>query len=127
MDINISVKVSNEFAEAADNLAAAISGATNSSPENIVSVNTEEVTQTADAPIQDVPPQAIPEQTVVHTRSKEYSLDELSKAAVSLMDMGRQQELLGLLSQFGVQSMPQLQPSQYGAFATALREKGAAI
>ena len=127
MDINISVKVSKEFAEAVEKLAAAISGATNSSPENIVSVNTEEVTQTADAPIQDALPQAMPSQTVVHTQSKEYSLDELSKAAVSLMDMGRQQELLGLLSQFGVQSMPQLQPSQYGAFATALREKGAAI
>ena len=127
MDINISVKVSKEFAEAVEKLAAAISGATNSSPENIVSVNTEEVTQTADAPIQDALPQAMPSQTVVHTQSKEYSLDELSKAAVSLMDMGRQKELLGLLSQFGVQSMPQLQPSQYGAFATALREKGAAI
>lgn len=127
MDINISVKVSKEFAEAVEKLAAAISGATNSSSENIVSVNTEEVTQTADASIQDALPQAMPSQTVVHTQSKEYSLDELSKAAVSLMDMGRQQELLGLLSQFGVQSMPQLQPSQYGAFATALREKGAAI
>ena len=43
------------------------------------------------------------------------------------MDSGRQNDLINLLAQFGVNSVPHLQPNQYGAFATALREMGAQI
>ena len=51
----------------------------------------------------------------------------LAKAAMLLLDSGKQNELLALLQQFGTNSIPALQPSQYGAFATALRGMGAQI
>ncbi len=56
-----------------------------------------------------------------------YTPDDLARAAMTLMDSGRQQELIGLLQNFGVSSLPDLRPDQYGAFATALRGMGAQI
>lgn len=76
----------------------------------------------AASPVPTVPvPQAVP------TSTRTYTPDELAKAAMQLMDSGRQNELLELLRQFGTNSIPALQPSQYGAFATALRGMGAQI
>lgn len=72
-----------------------------------------------------VAPVQIPQ--AVHTTSRTYTPDELAKAAMQLMDSGRQSDLIGLLSQFGVDSLPSLRPDQYGAFATALRGMGAQI
>jgi hypothetical protein len=43
------------------------------------------------------------------------------------MDAGKQPQLLALLQQFKVQGLSQLQPGQFGAFATALRGMGAKI
>jgi hypothetical protein len=43
------------------------------------------------------------------------------------MDNGKQSQLLALLKQFDVRSMSQLEPAQYGAFATALRGLGAKL
>jgi hypothetical protein len=37
------------------------------------------------------------------------------------------QQLLALLSKYGVQALTQLDPAQYGAFATELRALGAQI
>jgi hypothetical protein len=54
-------------------------------------------------------------------------MDDLTKAAVMLMDSGRQADLLNLLSQFGVEALPALPQEMYGAFATALRGLGAQI
>lgn len=68
-----------------------------------------------------------PPQAAVPTTTTGYTLDDLARAAMTLMDAGRQQELLGLLSQFGVDSLPALPQTQYGAFATALRGMGAQI
>ena len=56
-----------------------------------------------------------------------YTLDDLARAALPLMDAGKLNELQGLLGQFGVASMPELNPAQYGAFATGLRQMGAQI
>ncbi len=61
------------------------------------------------------------------TTAPSYTLDELAKAAMTLMDTGRQAELQGLLGAFGVEALPALPKEQYGAFATALRERGAQI
>lgn len=63
----------------------------------------------------------------VPTSTPSYTADDLAKAAISLMDAGRQNELIALLQQFGVTSVPNLQPAQYGAFATAIRGMGAQI
>lgn len=78
------------------------------------------------APAQSVTPVA-PVQPVVPTTSVTYTPDDLARAAFALMDSGRQQELIGLLQQFGVNAIPELKPEQFGAFATALRGMGAQI
>jgi hypothetical protein len=71
---------------------------------------------------------AIPPQTaLVQTSAPSYSMDDLTNAAVMLMDSGRQADLLNLLAQFGVEALPALPREQYGAFATALRGLGAQI
>ena len=65
--------------------------------------------------------------TVVPTNSQTYTLDELARAAMTLMDAGRQVDLQGLVRNFGVVALPALPKDRYGAFATALREMGAQI
>ena len=77
-------------------------------------------------PVQNTEPaQQIPAQ--VQTSAQSYTMDDLTKAAVMLMDSGRQADLLNLLAQFGVEALPALPQEQYGAFATALRGLGAQI
>lgn len=56
-----------------------------------------------------------------------YAMEDLARAASQLMDAGKQQDLLGLLSHFGVQALTQLPPERYGEFATALRQMGAKL
>lgn len=56
-----------------------------------------------------------------------YTIEQIQAACAPLMDAGKQAELVGLLAQFGVQSLPQLTADQFGAFATALRGLGAKI
>ena len=68
-----------------------------------------------------VAPAAVP------TSAPSYSLDDLARAAMTLMDVGRQGELQQLLQQFNVAALPMLPKEQYGAFATALRGMGAQI
>lgn len=63
----------------------------------------------------------------VSTTSVSYSLDDLSRAAMVLMDKGLQSQLQQLLSTYGVASLPELPKEQYGNFATALRGMGAQI
>lgn len=74
---------------------------------------------------QPAPQQPVSQQ--VPTSAATYTLDDLARAAMTLMDAGRQAELQQLLVTFGVEALPSLPPAQYGAFATALREKGAQI
>ena len=63
----------------------------------------------------------------VPTASASYTQDDLAKAAITLMDSGRQAELQQLLTGFGVASLPELPAARYGEFATALRTMGAPI
>lgn len=82
----------------------------------------------APAPVQTAPaPIPTASVTAVPTTPSSYTLDDLARAAMTLMDAGRQNELQGLLRQFGVDSLPALPPQQYGTFATALRGMGAQI
>lgn len=68
-----------------------------------------------------VPPVQVP------TTSREYTLDELAGAAMTLMDKGMQVQLQELLSGYGVEALPMLPEEQFGSFATALRGLGAQI
>ncbi len=56
-----------------------------------------------------------------------YTLDQISRAGAALVDAGKMEPLLGLLTKYDVQAITQLQPAQYGAFATELRALGAQI
>lgn len=73
--------------------------------------------------------QTVPVQSVAPTATPvapQYTLDQLGKAGAELMKT-RQQDVLNLLAQFGVQALTQLPREHYGAFATALRGLGANI
>jgi hypothetical protein len=93
-------------------------------------VPTVSMTPTAPAP-QTMPPvrtaQTTPVSTTVPTAAVTYTADDLARAAMTLMDSGRQIELINLLAQFGAASITELKPNQFGAFATALRGLGAQI
>ena len=56
-----------------------------------------------------------------------YTIDQISRAGAALVDAGKMEQLLQLLGRYGVQAVTQLQPEQYGAFATELRGLGAQI
>lgn len=85
---------------------------------------------TAPAPVTTQPAPAAnpaPQQTTVPTAAPTYQIADLARAAATLMDAGKQPQLLALLAQFGVQSLGQLKPEQFGQFATALRGLGAKL
>ena len=68
-----------------------------------------------------------PAPAVPVTGAPTYTLGQISRAGASLVDAGKMQQLLELLGRYGVQAVTQLQPEQYGAFATELRALGAQI
>ena len=80
-------------------------------------------------PVQQVAPVVPPpvQQAPVQTTAPSYTADDLARAAMTLMDSGRQGELINLLAQFGTDALTHLPQEQYGAFATALRGLGAPI
>lgn len=72
-------------------------------------------------------PAAVPTAPAVPVTAPTYTLDQIAKAGASLVDAGKMEQLLGLLTKYGVQAVTQLNPDQYGAFATELRALGAQI
>ena len=56
-----------------------------------------------------------------------YTLDQIAKAGAALVDAGKMDQLLALLGKYGVATVTQLTPEQYGNFATELRALGAQI
>lgn len=76
---------------------------------------------------QPVVPIQIPAAPAVPTAATTYTQDELQRAAGTLLDAGKQDELLMLLTSFGVEAIPQIPKERYGEFATALRQMGAQI
>ena len=72
-------------------------------------------------------PGSTPAPAVPVTSAPAYTLDQISRAGASLVDAGKMEQLLALLGRYGMQAVTQLQPEQYGAFATELRALGAQI
>lgn len=72
---------------------------------------------------QQVPVQTIPTTAV----TQGFGMDQLAIAATSLVDAGKQAQLMGILSQFGVQYLTQVSTENYPALAAKLREAGAKI
>lgn len=87
----------------------------------------------ASAPVQTAPtpaPVAAPAPApapAVPVTAPTYTLDQIAKAGANLVDAGKMERLLALLTKYGVQAVTQLTPDQYGAFATELRALGAQI
>ena len=91
-------------------------------------VQTQQMAPVAPPPVQQTPVTPPPvQQAPVQTAAPSYTADDLARAAMTLMDSGRQGDLINLLAQFGTEALTQLPPEQYGAFATALRGLGAPI
>lgn len=84
-------------------------------------------TQQEQAPTTPPVQQQQPQLQGVPTSAPTYSFDQLAVAATQLMDAGRMADLQQLLSSFGVQALMELPETQFGAFATKLRELGAKI
>ena len=63
----------------------------------------------------------------VPTAAPTYTLDALARAGATLAQSGKMEAALALLARYGVQTVNQLKPEQYGAFATELRALGAQI
>jgi len=77
-------------------------------------------------PVAPMPTAAAPTPAVPVT-APTYTLDQIAKAGANLVDAGKMEQLLALLTKYGVQAVTQLTPDQYGAFATELRALGAQI
>lgn len=73
------------------------------------------------------PQQTVPIQQAPIAAAPAYSLDDLARSASQLMDAGKQQDLIALLGQFGIQTLGALPKERFGEFATALRQLGAHI
>lgn len=88
-------------------------------------------TQPTPAPAPAAPAQTAaptnPAPAVPVTTAPTYTLDQIAKAGASLVDAGKMEQLLALLAKYGVQAVTQLQPDQYGVFATELRTLGAQL
>ena len=72
-------------------------------------------------------PAAAPVPAVPVSAPPAFTFEQIATAGASLIDSGKMDALLGLLGKFGVQSLTQLTPEQYGAVATELRALGAQI
>lgn len=59
--------------------------------------------------------------------AKVIDLDTISRAGAALIDQGKMPQVLGVLKEFGVEAITQLQPSSYPAFAERLKALGAVI
>jgi len=100
-----------------------------------------DVTATQEQPEQEVPKQEAPPEVApvkqeappaqaapaVPTSNPGFSMDQLAVAATQLMDAGKRDEIISLLSTFNVQALTGLPKDQYGAFATSLRGMGAKL
>ena len=56
-----------------------------------------------------------------------YTRDDLTRAAVSLIDSGKKADLQALLEKFGVSALPSLPKDHYVAFAGELKALGATL
>lgn len=126
MEMKIKIDVP-ELVAAVEKLAAAIDKtALNITVPNEGTLNFN--TPAGNAPVAPAPVQTAPTPApAVPVTAPTYTLDQIAKAGANLVDAGKMEQLLALLTKYGVQAVTQLTPDQYGAFATELRALGAQI
>jgi len=61
------------------------------------------------------------------TAAPTYSLEQLAQAGATLVQIGKMNECLALMKKYGIEAISQLNPDQFGAFATELRALGAQL
>ena len=140
LEVTINVPVLKELSEALMQLAVAMGGKSVQMDEAAVGQAVHEQQSTEEAPWGNasipqqnttgaVPTPSVPVQApaAVPTSEPTYTRDDLSKAAMQLMDKGMQAQLMQLIQSFGVASLMELSPEHYGNFATGLRGMGAQI
>lgn len=146
MNINLNVTIG--FTPEASKILQGLSQLVHVTAENQETISSNNVQSIQSVPAQQVPtqqPTAVPtapannqqpvyqntytpaQPAAVPTSEVTYTIDQLAVAATQLVDAGKRDELLQLLSEFGVQALTALPRELYGAFATKLREKGAKI
>ena len=108
--------------------------AVSSTPLSVASVaSTAAPVPTAQAPVQQpvaqTPVTEVQQSAAIPTShvAQAYTVEQLQMAMAPLADAGKMEEIRALLNSFGVPSIMDLQPDQYGALATALRGMGAQI
>lgn len=80
---------------------------------------------TPPAPVPTVPPAATPPLAPAPS----YTLEQINRAGADFVTAhpDKYPDLMALLGQFGISTVSQLKPEQYGAMATALRGLGAKL
>lgn len=130
LKIKIEVEImARELTAALEKLAAATLGGRAPVPSPVPPAPTPAASPVPPAPVPAAAPAppAPPPSAVPTAPPPAYTLDQIARAGASLMDAGKREPLLALLARYGVQAVTQLQPSQYGVFATELRALGARI
>lgn len=79
------------------------------------------------APVQMPVAQTAPAPAVPVASAPTYTLDQIATAGAALVNAGKMEQLLALLSKYGIQAITQLKAEQFGAFVTELRGLGAQI
>ena len=80
------------------------------------------------APAQQAPvAPAQPAAPAVPTAAPQYTLEMIATAGSALIDAGKLDQLMALLGKYGVDSLTNLAPENYGAIAQELRALGARI
>lgn len=83
------------------------------------------------APVAEVPQQPIQHatpQTIPTTQVQEnFTLDQLAVAMSNAVNAGKMPVIQGILQQFGVQALTQINPNDYNKLATMLKEAGVEV
>lgn len=131
MEIKIRLEASNEMLAALNTIAGAIGTLLNQNVVQNQSINQAQVQQSGQVSTQYSQPytnQAQMQQPVnqvpTSNVAQNYTLEQLSVAAATLMDQGKMEQLMQILNSFGVAALTQLPKEQYGLFAVKLREAG---
>lgn len=133
MEITIKLTAPPELCEALDALAKLIGSTVGNKPEAEHAQTSAQApaSMTAVTPAQNPMPAAVPiappASAVPVASAPSYTIDQLATAGAALVDAGKMEQLLALLARYNVAAVTQLQPNQFGAFATELRALGAQI
>ncbi|WP_312647539.1 hypothetical protein [Aminipila sp.] len=87
-------------------------------------------TMPVSAPVPTQQPQMQPQvmqQSALPVTETVYTMEQLAMAGMQVCDAGKRNEVVALLTSFGVSALTELPKEQYGAYATKLREMGAKL